>query len=80
MAAQLPLDQALTWHLQSNCYPPIDLRWVPVCIEIINGVDNCETHREVSAFLLDHQFNGYSAAEIFEGMHLNDFVQSKEDF
>ena len=29
------LDQALSWHLQSNHYPPVPLSMLPICKEAI---------------------------------------------
>ena len=40
MKDQLGLDQALSWHLRSNHYPPVPLTMLPVCREAIDHA-NC---------------------------------------
>lgn len=34
----ISLDQQVSWHLSSNCYPPIPQLMVPVAVKAINAV------------------------------------------
>lgn len=34
---RVSLEQALTWHLRSNHYPPLPLALVPVCVAAIDA-------------------------------------------
>jgi hypothetical protein len=37
MAVLADIDQALTWHLTSNHYPPVPIDMVPVCRQAIEA-------------------------------------------
>jgi hypothetical protein len=40
MASQTDLDTALTWHLQSNHYPPVPLSMLPACRAAIDALND----------------------------------------
>ena len=37
MAEMLDIESAISWHLQSNHYPPVPVSMVPACIEAIEN-------------------------------------------
>ena len=37
MAEMLDIESAISWHLQSNHYPPVPQSMVPACIEAIEN-------------------------------------------
>ena len=37
MAEMLEMESAISWHLQSNHYPPVPQSMVPACIEAIDN-------------------------------------------
>ena len=47
IAEAMPIEEALTYHLQVNHYPPIPLAMVGVCVEAIQAVNEYDENREV---------------------------------
>lgn len=43
----LDLEAQLSWHLQSNHYPPVPVSMVPVCIEAIDSYNEGHYYVEV---------------------------------
>lgn len=71
----LTLDQALDAHLTSNCYPPINVLFIPPCKEAIEACRD-----EVPELELELP-NGrvLSAEEIVDQLHLHAFVQTRPE-
>ena len=66
----ISLDTMLGWHLQSNHYPPIDLVFVPICIEALDAILDEEPDRQIE---LPTGLN-LTAAQIVEEVHLEPFL------
>lgn len=45
---ELTMEQALTWHLQVNHYPPVPKEMVPVCMEAIDAYWEDNLDKEVA--------------------------------
>lgn len=41
------LEQALTWHLQSNHFPPVPKIMVPICIQAIDAANEGDWDKEI---------------------------------
>ena len=66
-------DQALLWHLQSNHYPPVHSRFVETAKLAIKAANAGKWNRKIK------MVNGLTrtAAEIIEGLHLEDFLNQE---
>ena len=76
MKDMMSLDQALSWHLQSNHYPPVPLSMLPVCklaIEHAN-VDDWYTLLELPAGTLYHGETHAPVNAIIKQHHLDSFL------
>jgi hypothetical protein len=82
MAAATDLTQALTWHLQSNHYPPVPVSMVAVCEEAIDAILANESNSLID--LPDGiSWRGQDqvpAWAIAEGLHLGAFIESCLDY
>jgi len=43
----LTMDVALHWHLQSNCYPPVSVDMVPVCLKAIRRINEGNPEKRI---------------------------------
>lgn len=71
----LPEDQALAWHLQYNYFPPISLIFLPVIREALTAARR-------GHFLRHMQLptgRVLTVAQIIEDVHLQAFLDEKED-
>lgn len=70
----------LVHHLQSNHFPPLDTRWVPIAEKAIDLVLEHASLSDDGIELDDFDFlseqigHGKTVNEVMEGMHLWDFV------
>jgi len=81
MADHANLTQALTWHLQSNHFPPVPLAMVPVCEAAIDAVLSGEPDIFID-LPEETTWRGESEAPawaIVEGHHLEAFIESALD-
>jgi hypothetical protein len=71
----LSIDAALSWHLQSNHFPPVSTAFIPVCKAAIEAVQN-----ETPELKLEMP-NGVTrtAAFIVDGLHLDPFLPDGTD-
>ena len=74
MVSQLSQDQALSWHLQYNHYPPIHQSFVKVAEEAIDRASE-----EDYDYVIEMP-NGrkLTTAQIIEGLHLESFLDEEE--
>lgn len=77
MARLAHIDQALTWHLQANHYPPVSAALVPACKQAIKNARAGKYEAMVT------MPEGYPKAqlatrELMEGLHLYEFINSPE--
>lgn len=75
------LDAALSWHLQSNHFPPIPLAFLPVCKTAIEHANEGNWSAVVD-LPAPFTFKGESQApvwEIVDQHHLHAFLVSNED-
>ena len=79
-ALGIPLETQMSWHLQSNHYPPVPLSMVPVCIEAIDSYN--EGHYYVEIELPDGiRYKGSDTAPawaIVEQHHLDAWIIESE--
>jgi len=63
---EISLEQQIRWHLKGNHYPPVHDIFVPIAIEAINKVNECEGDTILK------MPNGVekTACGIVEGLHL----------
>lgn len=82
MLEMMPREQALTWHLQSNHYPPVPGHMVPVCqkaIERING----GTPRKRIRLPQGTTYRGSSLVypwDVVKSLHLESFLDDREEW
>ena len=69
------LDQALTWHLRGNHYPPIHLDFLESAKKAIELANEGDFTTEITLP------NGKvkTVAEVMEGLHLDSFVKYEEE-
>ena len=76
------LDQQISIHFQSNCYPPIPQVMLPVAIEAIQAVNDEDYDREI-ALPEGVQFRNAStvkACEAVDALYLNAWVFVTEEW
>lgn len=76
------LEQALTWHLRSNHFPPVPTSMVPVCIEAIDAVNEGDWDKEI-ALPEGVGYKGLTvapASAIVEQHHLEAWIEDEEDY
>lgn len=44
---ELTLEDQITWHLRSNCFPPIPMSMVVPCVEAIKAYNNGDYKRMI---------------------------------
>lgn len=79
--AQGDLDTGLTWHLQSNHYPPVPLSMLPICIEAIEAGNEEDFYREIplpEGVLYKGETTAPTWA-IIEQHHLEPFLEGNEE-
>lgn len=71
----IQLDQALTWHLRGNHYPPVHLDFLPSAKKAIELANENDWTTEIQLP------NGkiLTVAAIVSGLHLDSFIQSGEE-
>ena len=72
----LDINQALTYHLQCNHFPPVSRAFIPACIEAIQLVSQGDYDDMIDLP------NGrrMAAAEVVKGLHLDAFIEQEEDY
>jgi hypothetical protein len=82
MAERVPFMQALEWHLQYNCYPPVSLEWMPAAeaaidkvVESIEG--DADAHHMDEVTVTGPDGSEYRAWYLLEALHLEAFVDSR---
>lgn len=75
----LSRSQSLSHHLSYNHYPPVDLRWVPICEKAIDlavegSYEVAEGYDIDDSVLRVEVGQGKTAGEVLDGLHLWDFV------
>lgn len=80
MAAHAPIEVALSWHLQSNHYPPVPQSMIPVCIAAIDAINEDDSSRSIELPASVH-WRGEDFAPawaIAEAHHLDPFLSEEE--
>jgi len=73
---------SLEHHLRANHYPPIDLRWVPICEAAIDLAISVGEQVDDDSFVFDEHAleaqvgQGKTAQEVLDGLHLWEYVSS----
>lgn len=77
----VPLETAITWHLQSNHYPPVPVSMVPVCIAAIDAAN--EEDWDLSIELptsVAYRGSAFAPAwAIIESHHLQAWIEGDDD-
>jgi hypothetical protein len=80
MRDRMSLDQALSWHLQSNHYPPVPLSMLPICVAAIEATNDGDYKRLI--LLPDgvtfHGSDQAPANEIVRQHHLDSFLENED--
>ena len=71
-------DVALTWHLESNHFPPVDLRFLPTAKAAIEAANEGDWDR-VIPFPEGAVKKSDAAHAIVDGLHLGSFVTYEDD-
>lgn len=80
MLEMLPQERALEWHLQSNHYPPVPAKMIPVCQKAIDRI-NAGTPRKRIKLPQGVSFRGSSLVypwDVVESLHLESFIEREE--
>ena len=72
-------DTALVWHLESNHYPPIDLRFLPVAKAAIAAANEGDWDKVID-FPEGAQKESDTAHAICDALHLSSFITYDEEF
>lgn len=84
--ADIDIDSALTWHLQSNHYPPIPVTMVQPCKDAIDAYweDDCDRQIDLPVFVTYKGLTTAPAWAIIEQHHLDawttDHDYDREDY
>jgi hypothetical protein len=75
----ISLDQQVSWHFSSNCYPPVPQQMVPVAVQAINAVLSYEGGEDINlpegvSFRGKTSVNAYT---VVENLHLWAFVNER---
>ena len=82
------LEQVMRWHLESNCYPPVNPEYIPMCLEAVKLYNDAAP--DEIAMLLDKELslpkglvyqNDKTTAPwraIVDNFHLEGFLQTIE--
>lgn len=68
------LEQALTYHLQFNHYPPVDVAWVPVCLGIVERWNEGDDDLSYEVANPIREGDRRLAREVVEALHLDSFL------
>lgn len=77
----ISLDQQVSWHFSSNCYPPIPQLMVPFAVKAIKLAiaDDWDELIPCPEGVSWHGQTSLSVTSIIDALRLNAFTQSKED-
>lgn len=76
------LEQAMTWHLLSNHYPPLPSSMIPVCLKAVKNGNNGEWDKRVllpEGILFKGKYKTAPTSDIIEAHHLESFLDCDED-
>jgi len=90
MARLTTRNVALSWHLTSNHYPPVDARWVPICARLLSEAeefvpefDDRALHtwcqEELAEGLTDGRGRPHTNGSVMDGLHLWDLLTPEEE-
>jgi len=71
----IQLDQALTWHLRGNHYPPIHIDFLAPAKQAIELANDGDWKTEIT--LPNGKIK--TVGEIVDGLHLESFIKSEEE-
>jgi len=72
------IDTALTWHLESNHYPPVPVVFVETAKAAIEAANEGDWDR-VIPFPEGAQVESDAAYAIVDGLHLGSFITYEDD-
>lgn len=74
------IDRALSWHLQSNHYPPVPESMVSVCLAAIDAINEDDLNRliDLPEGVLYRNREQAPAWAIAEAHHLDPFIDNEE--
>lgn len=75
------LDQAISWHLQANHYPPAPTSMIVVCVEAIEAANQNDWHKQIE--LPDGiTHDGKTSAAVWilvRSFHLDAWIEREEN-
>ena len=83
------IERVMRWHLGSNCYPPVNPEYIPMCVEAVKLYNEAEP--DEIAVLLDKELNLPEGQfyqndkttapwrAVVDNFHLEGFLQTIED-
>ena len=80
LETDLPLNEKVSWHLTSNCYPPVPSELHPVAVLAINLCSDGKPNESVS-LPTGFTFRGQTEApayDIVDGLHLDLFIEYEQ--
>lgn len=82
MAEMLEIESAISWHLQSNHYPPIPVSMVGPCLEAIQAFVEEDYFRQIELPEgVEYKGSKFAPADaIVEQHHLDSWTQLDEEY
>jgi hypothetical protein len=80
-STDISLEQQVSWHLQTNHYPPVPTSMVAPCIEAINAYHDEDYDREIT-LPEGVSYRGRTtapASALVDAHHLDSWLDSNED-
>ena len=79
MAGLVRQDVALSWHLQSNHYPPLPQALIPACQQAIKNANAGLWDAWVPLPPGYGFVSGVTTAQLVEGCHLDSFLEIEDE-
>ncbi len=78
----IELRQALSWHLNTNCYPPVPLDLIDSCVLAIHAIEENEPDTLITfpEDILWRGRNQVPAWAVVDGLHVESFIDADEDW
>lgn len=76
--SETTLEQQVSWHFSSNCYPPVPQYMVPFAVEAIERAisDDWDSHIDCPEGVSWRGQTSVAVYNIIENLHLNAFVDA----
>ena len=77
----IPVEQAIIWHMQYNHYPPYPESFTKVAVRIVNGLNDGSIKMTDEVTELKHRETGKhpQVIEVVQSFHLGDFIDYERE-